>query len=149
MRVASSGFDEGFGNAGHIGQHRLLQAALAEGGGRVVHGVSQGVRRAGLRAATDGACRGAADARAGHEGLQRVPAEGHDQGRIEHLELALAGTAHRRRSRLAPGSRLPGGRHLTTFVMKTSSRFQPIASEQLVEQTAGRADKRPALAILV
>ena len=41
------------------------------------------------------------------------------------------------------GSRLSGGRHFTTFVMKTSSRRQPIEREQLDEQVA-RARRRTA-----
>ena len=44
------------------------------------------------------------------------------------------------------GSRLPGGRHFTTLVMKTSSRRQPIEPRSSVEQAAGAPDERPALA---
>ena len=44
------------------------------------------------------------------------------------------------------GSRLSGGRHFTTFVMKTSSRRQPSVPRNFVEQVAGATDERPARA---
>ena len=47
------------------------------------------------------------------------------------------------------GSRLSGGRHLTTFVMKTSSRRQPSVAEELRQEVAGATDERPALPVLV
>ena len=47
------------------------------------------------------------------------------------------------------GSRLSGGRHFTTFVMKTSSRRQLERAEELRQQVAGAADERPAEPVLV
>ncbi len=47
------------------------------------------------------------------------------------------------------GSRLPGGRHLTTLVMNTSSRCQPMDPMSSVEQATGSTHERPALLVLV
>ena len=47
------------------------------------------------------------------------------------------------------GSRLSGGRHLTTFVMKTSSRRQPTDPRSFVRSVAGPPDERPAVPVLV
>ena len=59
------------------------------------------------------------------------------------------GTGRRRPSRPARGSRLPGGRHLTTFVMKTSSRRQPIERSRSVRRPPAAPDERPPLLVLV
>ena len=52
------------------------------------------------------------------------------------------GSRRRRPISSGSGSRLPGGRHFTTLVMKTSSRAQPMRAQQLVEQLAGGPDER-------
>ena len=49
----------------------------------------------------------------------------------------------------AAGSRLPGGRHLRTLAMKTSSRRSPIPSRRLVSSLPDCAHERDALAVLV
>ena len=81
-------------------------------------------------------------ARSGRPGMNaahRVAAEGHDDRRIEDLELAPQMDGAQAAISSGSGSRLPGGRHLTTLVMKTSSRRQPMRPEQLDQQVAGRA----------
>ena len=129
-------------------KHRLLERRLAERGGRVVQRHRPRRRRRRSPGRPAGSCRGPADAGAGHERLQREAAERHDQRRVEHLQLPPQDGAQAAISS-GSGSRLPGGRHFTTLVMKTSSRCQPMEPMSSVEQAAGGAHERPALLILV
>ena len=62
---------------------------------------------------------------------------------------AGTGGPRRPRSPAAAGSRLPGGRHLSTLAMKHCSRAQADLCQQLVEQLAGLAHERLALLVLV
>ena len=82
---------------------------------------------------------GLADPGAGHEraASSSGPASRRPPGRAPRA--GAAGTARRRRSRPARGSRLSGGRHFTTLVMNTSSRCQPMLAQQPDEQAAGAA----------
>ena len=47
------------------------------------------------------------------------------------------------------GSRFPGGRHLSTFAMKTSERSRPMPARSLSSELAGLADERDSLLVLV
>ena len=88
------------------------------------------------------------DPRTRHEGRHREPSEGHDDRRIEHLELA---TQIRRAGRDLVGLRVAIVRRPAFDDVGDEHVLAPPADrgQQLHEQVAGTTDERPALAVLV
>ena len=127
----------------------VLQRALVQGRGGVVHGEGQRARGAGGRRRPAGTCRG--PARSGRPGLKRAIEK---RPRVTTSAGSRASSWRVRNGAQAAissgsGSRFSGGRHFTTFVMKTSSRDQPIDASSSVEQRPGLAHEGPALPVFV
>src|SRR5450759_3972070 len=80
--------DEGGGDPGDVREARRLDGRRPQRGRRVVHGEDAGAGRAGRGIDVGDDPMRPADRRSRHEPAHRVPAEGHHEGRIEHLELA-------------------------------------------------------------
>ncbi len=130
-------------------QHRLLEAPLAERRGGVVHGDTPAHLVAPVAGSTGrtvpcawpmrapGMNAAARSGRASRRAPGRAPRAG---ARRYGAQAAISSGS---------GSRLPGGRHLTTLVMKTSLALPADGADELGQQAAGGAHERPALLVLV
>ena len=118
-------------------QHRRACRAPPPGG-RAGRAVASRRRRQLLRLTVD-----ARDpVRPTGEQPRREGAERRDDARLGRARSGGRDAARRRRSRPGSGSRLPGGRHLSTFVTYTSLEREPDPVEQTVEQLARLTGER-------
>ena len=79
--------------------------------------------------------------------VAKLPSVAITRGSISSICRSRYG--RRPRSRRAADRGCPGGRHLRTLAMKTSSRLSPISSSSSLEELARPTDERQALAILL
>ena len=90
-----------------------------------------------------------ADRRAREEARHRVAAQRDDHLRLDDVDLLRRASCEQAPISSGSGSRLPGGRHLTTLAMNTSRALEADAGQQLLEELPGGADERAALLVLV
>ena len=146
-RVAAR-LDQRVGQVAHVLEHRLLEAALAQRRGGVIHRVRHGVGRACLWISRRTVPCAPLMRSPGIEIAQRVTTQGDHDGRIEHARAGASGTACRPRSRAGSGHDCR--RAALDDVGDENVRALPAdLTQQVVEQVAGGANERTALLILV
>ena len=148
LAATLAGLDQDGRDARHVLVALTLDRRRAQRGGRVVHREDRRVAGTGRRIGLAGGAVGLRDPDTGHEARHRVPAERHDHGRIEHLELALE--VRRAGGDLVGLGIAVAGRSALHDVGDEHVVAGPAdVAEQAHEQAAGAADERPALAVLV